>query len=188
MVEPVPPVAPATGGVLRSVLPERSVEDVLAGRLRMTLGSTIFDLPVLTIAQADEWRAKLLSAFGDVMTQLEQEVNIAGVIAFLGSNTASMLALIHEYDRDAILPDDDWIRGHATEPEVLRGFVLILAASFPFIASVLDILSTNPQALGMLIGEFRTPAGGPSSSSLPPTAGPSGKPARRSRMSNSPST
>lgn len=181
-------MAPATGGVLRSILPERSVEDVLAGRLRMTLGGTVFDLPVLTIAQADTWREKLLAAFGDVMNRLESEVNVAGIIAFLGTNTPTMLTLIHDYDRDAILPDDDYIRGHATEPEVLRGFVLILAASFPFIASAIDILATNPQALGMVLSEFKTPAGAPTSISPSPTGGPSEKPARRSRTSNSPST
>lgn len=186
MADQVAPVAPATGGVIRSLLPERSVEDVLAGKLRLVLGGTPFTLDVLTIDKADEWRAGLLVAFGDVVGQLEEQVNVPGVVAFLGSNTASMLVLIRAYDQAGVLPDNDWIRSHATEPEVLRAFVLILAASFPFIASAIDILATNPAALGMVLSEFgpRTPVGSPSSTSPSPTAGPSVKRVARSRTSS----
>ena len=159
---------------------------MLAGKVRLVLGGTEFPLSVLVIEKADEWRDGLLAAFGDVMGQLEKEVNVAGVLAFLGSNTPIMLGLIRDYDIEGKLPDDAWVRSHATEPEVLRGFVLILAASFPFIASAIDILSSNPAALGLVLAEFGTPIrdGKPSSTSPSPTAGPSAKRARPSRTSS----
>lgn len=190
MVEVIPPVPTGAGGVFRSLLPQRSVEDILAGRLPLTLGKTVFPLEVLTIEKADEWRVTLASKFGDVVSALESQTDVAGVLSFLGTNTPTMLELIHQYDVDWKLPDDEWIRSHATEPEVLRGFVLILAACFPFIASALDILAANPGALGMVLSEFgpQTLAGSATNTSPEPTAGPSKRSARRSRTNNSTAT
>jgi hypothetical protein len=186
------PMGP-TGAIWRSLLPERTVEDVLTGVLRMQFGQTEFKVPLLVIEKADEWRESLQREFINVMGALEGQTNAAGVLAFMGAHTPTMLRLIHEYDVADVLPDDDWIRGHANEPEILRAFMLLLAASFPFIAAALDILAANPGALKIVLEEFGPaqppiPAGSPTSTSPGPTAGRSGKSARRSRTSSSRAT
>lgn len=176
----------ASTGVWRSLLPKQAVEDVLAGVLRMKFGASEFAVPVLTIEKADEFRATLLSDAGEVMSGFERQTNTAGVFAFLGSHTPTMLALMRKYDVGGVLPDDEWIRSHASEPEVLRAFMLVLAACFPFIAAALDILAANPDALKMVLEEFgpapkQIPSGSPTTTSPEPTAGPSNRSGRRSR-------
>jgi hypothetical protein len=190
-----PAVTPAAGGVFRSLLPERAVEDVLAGVLRMNFGGSSFTVPVLVIAKADDWRARLNEEFVGVMGALEGQTNAAGVLAFLGSHTPKMIGLIREYDVEGTLPDDEWLRGHATEPEILRAFMLLLAASFPFIAAALDILAANPDALKLVLEEFGPtsnpkliPGGSPLTTSPEPTAGPTKRSGRRSPTSNSQAT
>jgi len=175
-------------------MPERSVEDVLSGVIRLHLGQEEFALNVLVIEKADEWREHLTVAFGDVMTALGEQTNVAGVFAFLGTHTPTMIELIRLYDVEEVLPDEAWIRSHANEPQVLRAFVLVLAACFPFLASALEILANNPGALKVVFEEFgpavRTsiPDGEPSTTSDAPTAGPSAKSARPSRTSSSRAT
>lgn len=194
MDQPIkPPAVTAAGGVFRSLLPERAVEDVLTGTLRMHFGPSEFTLPVLTIEKADAWRESLTKQFAVVVAALEGQTSAAGVLAFLGSHTPSMMELLHEYDSDGLLPDDGWIRSHATEPDILRAFMLVMAASFPFIAAALDILAANPSALGLVLEEFgpvqkATAVGTPSTTLLAPTAGQSKKSGRRSPTSNSSAT
>lgn len=192
MPDTQPPAVPAAGGVWRALIPERTVEDVLAGRLAMHFADSTFVLPVLVIEKADEWRAELMGQFGEVVGQLQSETNTAGVFAFLTTHTPTMMSLIRSYDVSGALPDDAWLRGHATEPEILRAFMLVVAASFPFVAAALDILASNPDALKLVLQEFGTPtpipAGSPSTTLPEPTAGLSPRSARRSRTSNSRAT
>lgn len=182
---------PAAGGIYRSLLPERSVEDVLAGVLRLRLGEGTFPVPVLVIAKADEWRAKLAEEFGQVVGVLEGKTDVAGVLAFAGSHAPTMLKLLRAYDSTGVLPDDDWIFNNATEPQILQAFMLVLAACFPFIAAALDILAANPGALKLVLEEFGPTsrnAGEPTSTLPAPTAGPSRKSGRASRTSSSRAT
>lgn len=192
MAEVTSPPAAVPGGIFRALLPERSVEDVLSGVLTIRLGPSRFALKVLVIDKADEWRASfaekgnhLLSGFGDNFASL------TGGLAFMASQTPVMLELLHEYDADGVLPDDEWIRSHVSEPELIRAFMLVLAASYPFVATVLEILAANPDSLKLVLQEFATSqpgSGSPSTTSPEPTAGPSGKSARRSRTNSSPVT
>lgn len=181
-----------TGGLFRQLLPERSVEDVLTGTLRVRFGGTEFQMPVLVIEKADAWRNRLQSEFVAVVAALDGKTDAAGVLAFMASHTPKMVELLRAYDGSAKLPDDEWLRKNATEPEVLRGFMLVLAASFPFIAAALDILAANPGALKMVLEEFRPApslnSGESTSTSPAPTAGPSNRSARRSRTSSSRAT
>ncbi len=188
-----PPVNP-TGGLIKALLPERAVEDVLTGRLRMVLGGEEFVLPVLTIAKADEWRDTLAATAGNVMGLLEQQATVPSVMAWLSSNTDVLLVLIRAYDVTGVLPDDEWIRENATEPDVLKGFMLLLAASYPFVAAALDILAANPGALRLVLEEFGTPttsqpeSSSPTSTPRPITAGRSRASAKRSPTSSSRAT
>lgn len=174
-----------TGGLLRALLPERSVEDVLAGVLKLKLGDSEFRLPVLVIDKADGWRESLTTKFGGVMGALEGQTTAAGALTFFATQTPMMIEMLREYDINAVLPDDAWIRSHATEPEILRAFMVVLAASFPFVAAALDILAANPGALQMVLKEFRTDSGEPTSTPPGPTGGPRGKSGRRSQTSSS---
>lgn len=160
----------------------------------MRLGKASFEVPVLVIAEADRWREELQREFVLVVAALEGQTNAAGVLAFLTTHTPTMLRLLRSYDAESKLPDDEWIRTNATEADILRAFMLVMAACFPFIAAALEILAANPGALRLVLEEFgpaaATPitAGEHTSTSPEPTAGPSGKSARRSRTSNSRAT
>ncbi len=188
------PSAPETGvgGIFKALLPDRSVEDILRGRLQMVLGDETFVVPVLKIGKADDWRDRLAVEAGATLGLLGEQPNGAAVMGFLGQNSTTLLGLIRAYDVNGVLPTDDWVRENATEPEVVQAFVLCVAASYPFISAALDILAANPGALRIVLEEFGSQprsTSGPSTTSSPTaTAGPSNRSARRSRTSSSRAT
>lgn len=188
MAEQDKPVGSTPTGLFRNLLPERSVEDVLAGVLRMKLGGTEFQVPVLVIEKADAWRDQLAKDFAEVIGALDSKTDPAGVLSFMASQTPKMLSLLRLYDAGAALPDDEWLRRNATEPEVLRAFMLTLAASFPFIAAALDILAANPTALKMVLEEFKPgpsqDSGGSTNTPPAPTGGRRQKSGTRSPTSS----
>jgi hypothetical protein len=186
------PALSGAGGVFRALIPERTTEDVLSGRLRMYLGDEVYQLRVLTIEQSDAWRELVQTKANEILTQLGGETNVAGVLAFMGMHTPTLLELVHEYDVSGVLPDDQWIYKHCTEADILRAFMLCMAAAYPFVTAALEILAANPQALRLVMEEFGTPSqtddGKPITTSQEPSAGPSPKRARRSRTSSSSDT
>jgi hypothetical protein len=187
------PVPAGTGGIFRALVPERTVEDVLASRLRMRFGEQEFVLKVLTIEESDHWRDQVEANASDVLERLGGEANAAGLLTFMGMQTPLLLGLIHEYDVHDILPDDVWLKRNATEPEVLKAFILCVVAAYPFVAAVLEILAANPQALKLVLEEFSTPTSqtgdGKPTTTLPvTTGGRSRKSAGRSQTSSSQAT
>lgn len=105
-------------------LPERRIEDVLAGILRVTLGGETYVLPVRSIASNRRWleslearEGALLAAVGTAGNDLE-----ALTAAIVGSDIGAqeLLDLVIAYDEDHILPPRDQLEEVARPHELLH--------------------------------------------------------------------
>jgi hypothetical protein len=158
--------------MLDKLLPERTFEDILSGRIVVKLDGQDYILPVLGRRETRAWRAKLVERLGVLFTDLGDNVS-----AMLGTLTASsdrMVEMLRLYDGTGVLPDDEAL-DEATDPEILVAFLSVGAAAFPEVAAVIEGFRRLPEnvkseMIGAMRSEIETSAS-PSSSSPPSTAG-----------------
>lgn len=157
---------------LRTLLPERLAEDVLAGRIRLVLGGQDYILPVRTIRENRAWREEMASELGLLTGGLAGIDSAPAIMARLAGATDAMQRLLRAYDGGAVLPDLD----DATEPELLKAMFAVLAAAYPFAAAITDQLMSQPELWAMVMAEIRgTASSQPTSSPPAPTAGRRGR-------------
>lgn len=99
---------------------ERPEDDRAAGVLRLTLGGTPVELPVLRIRQSRLWREQLRATDIEDGEDVERPIQV-------------MLDLVAAYDVTGLLGGRDAIEDRATDAEVYAAFQQMLAASFPFV-------------------------------------------------------
>lgn len=94
--------------MLESFGPERTVEDVLAGRLRVTLGGEQYVLPVRSIASNRRWVESLDAEMGSVLVAVIKagdEMDMSGIgNALLRLPISQLLDLVIAYDEAGVLP------------------------------------------------------------------------------------
>lgn len=147
-----------------SVLPARSDEDILAGRVRLILGGQPFDLPVLTIAANREFKAALLRRGFELLDLLDEKTELGALMRRLAQGTNDQLDCLAWFDERAQLPSREWIEANATEDELWAATKAVIAAAFPFVDGL-------RQAIPTLVNLIRTLQGVFTSSSQPTTAG-----------------
>lgn len=142
--------------LIRSMLPERTAEDVMAGMVRVTLGGRIHTLAVLPIGLNDAWKVRFNESFATVFAAMERpDANAGAIMSFLSGMTDVQIDLLMAYDVRYVgdtddtesagqLPDIAWIRRHSTEPELLRAVLGVTAAAFPFAATIIEMLRESP--------------------------------------------
>lgn len=157
--------------ILAQYLPERSAQDILAGRVRLTLGGQAFDLPALTIAQCDAFRARASAELGQLFGSFEAIESPMQMVAWLGGTTDLQLAILRSFDLGGVLPDDAWVREHATPEAVLRAVFEVTACAFPPFAVALDLIVRNPAAITTLLEAGTAGSSRPTSARRPTTAG-----------------
>lgn len=156
---------------LRQFLPERSAEDILAERIRLTLGGTEYVLPVLTIEQNEAFRVTLNTNLGGLLAGFDQLDSLPSIMARLGQATPVILETLAAYDREGQLPAAAVLRSTCTEVAVSRAFFGVLAAAYPLAAVALDSVLSSPDLLRVIMAGM---AGSsvPSSTPAPRMAGP----------------
>jgi len=162
--------------ILRQFLPERSSEDILAGRIRVTLGGQEHILPVRTIRENRAWKEQLRGQLDRVFGDFATLNNPAAILARVSDATDAQIELVRAYDAGGVLPDLEDV----TEPELLRATFAVLAAAFPLLATAIDQLLDQPELLRLVMAELRNPTSS-TPTSLPPAA--TAGPRRRSRAS-----
>jgi hypothetical protein len=160
-------------------VPELDLADVIAGRIRLTLGGEEYVLPTKTIEQNEEWQAQinrqLLSLLNAAADPKSSDQDMVRLLFAMGPE---MIDLLVSYDQDTI-PAKDVIRAKAQPHEVIRAVATIWANANPLVGA------------GIAGGTTPTPAGptsAPSRPSRPPTAGSRGRSASRSRTRSSSTT
>lgn len=141
---------------------ERSVEDVLAGRLRIRLAGEWHVLPVLTIGQNRDWLASLDAELAPLV---ETEDDLEVVVAQMERLNDRLLDFVYSYDRAGLLPPKEEVEPNVYPHEVLRAVMEVRLAANPTLGFALA------SAVQEARNEASRPASLPTSSQPSPTAG-----------------
>lgn len=162
----------AASGIARiglEALPVRSVADILSGRIQIVLGGIPYIIPVLPKRASREWLARLDERFAAVATALDGAADDAPrILQLLAAHTDYMVEMLHEYDVEKVLPDDEFIDTYATDGEVLAAMVEVWRAANPLAAigaeaAAETMASTSSEPLN----SWPESTGGPLSTSTP---------------------
>lgn len=111
----------------------RSETEILArSGLPIVLGEEVWRVRPRTINANRAWQEQVKNAIGGALENLDETQGVAEVMAMIGASTDTLLDLVIAYDDAGVLPEREWINGHATDHEVLDALVLLLEQSFPF--------------------------------------------------------
>jgi len=132
---------------LSALLPTRSVEDILAERVRLTIGGEEYVLPALSIEQTETWLDGLQTEVNALIGFLEMSGDDGGrIFAELTSKPARLLDYLVSYDQTGVLPDRDVIRRGLTPIGLLRAVLEVWRAANPLVdiglASMTDLLAS----------------------------------------------
>src|SRR5262245_58562624 len=90
---------------LDGVVPTRSAEDILSGRVRVRLGGLTYDLPVLPRRASREWMASVEQRFSELTEALvETENDVASALGLLKAHTDELYGFLLTYDTSHVLP------------------------------------------------------------------------------------
>lgn len=163
---PLPGPAPAEAGpssianVLRAMLPERTLDDIFARRAVMLLGDELVELPVLSINDNERWTATFQAQMDQMTAGLAADANPLSVIAFLQGMPDMQIELLRAYDTTGVLPDDAWIRSHATAPQLITALFVVLAAAFPLAVILLRLALDNADVRTLMAAGLRQSTNG----------------------------
>lgn len=117
--------------MVESLGSERSIDDVLAGRLRVTLGGKEYVLPVRSIASNRRWVEGLDAELGGLLALVSEAGDDYAQLteAFTSVGAEQLLELVLAYDDDHILPPE--IAEEARPHEVLRAVMDIRRVQNP---------------------------------------------------------
>lgn len=143
--EPAPslqiqPVETGVAALLRSLLPARSADDILAGIVRLHFGDQTVFMPVLPIRANREWKELFNERVMRTLASLDEQADAASVLRWMLGMTDQQLALLHAYDRSGVLPSQDWLDENATESELLTALLGCTAAAFPLVATLIELV------------------------------------------------
>jgi hypothetical protein len=157
---------------------KRPAEAILGRTVTLTLGGTVYVLPVLTIAANRKWKADLDSSTASLVEGLtDAGDDIAPLLAALATQTDSLIDLLYSYDTSAVLPERDELEAVAYEDELLAAVQEVWRAANPLVVMALAaaVQTTIPSS----------DSSAPTSTSPPSTDGPPAKSKRKSPTSNS---
>lgn len=128
-------------------LPTRSAADILAGRIRVVLGTTTYDLPVLPRGPSRRWIEQLDVRFALLLASLAEAGNDE-VLEQLTSEADALYEMLLSYDQSSVLPSRDEIDEAATDAQILQAVIEVWRAANPLVASAVATLATAGPSSG----------------------------------------
>jgi hypothetical protein len=183
--------APLTNGLgepTKNPYSERSVADVLAGRIRLRLAGQDYILPVLTIGQNEDWLATLDASLQPL---IEEDLTIEAAVDRLSTFNDKLLDFVYSYDRAHVLPPIKKLRPNVYPHEALIAVMEVRNAANPTLGFALASLMAEARAERAEEAQRIVPDAverARTSSQPPPTAGPSAKSENLPTNSSSSST
>jgi hypothetical protein len=114
-----------------SLLPPRSVEDVLAERVRLVIGGEVYDLPVLSIADNRAWKERMDMELGYLLLRVTVEDDGEAILRLFDSADDLFLDLLVSYDRTGVLPGRDRLEAELTQMALVRAVLEVWRAARP---------------------------------------------------------
>ena len=141
------------------ILPERSAEDIFAGRIRLSLGGAQYVLPTLTIEAEEKWLAGIDGRLGSLLSGVSSaRDDPAMLLGVLSGATGQLLDVLYAYDQTGVLPP--------------RARLVKTARSNALIRAVMEVwVAANPLAGIALLGMRQTNGTSPAATSEPPPNG-----------------
>lgn len=147
-------------------VPTRSAADILAGRVRVTLGGTTHDLPVLPRGPSKRWLEQLDARFATLAAQLSEAADTPAIMGLLVTETDALYDMLLSYDQSGVLPSRDEIDETATDAQILQAVLEVWRAVHPLVDSVTARASaTSGTSSGRPTSPPMPMAGDPSTSS-----------------------
>lgn len=150
--------------MLESFGPERTVEDVLAGRLRVTLGGETYVLPVRSIASNRRWVESLdAEMIGLLVAVSEAGDDITSIMSgFMQIGAEQLLNLVIAYDETGVLPPREQLEEVVRPHETLMAVMGIRRVQNPLADAGLAAMLNTELIAGMQL---------PAPTNSPPTNG-----------------
>lgn len=148
---PEPQPRPNGGSPLPGLPTERSIADVIAGRLRLRLAGREWILPVLSVGENEDWWAELDGYYAAILADVPAEDLEAMWAAVASLGPDRLLGFLHSYDKSGVLPRTDEFRRSVYPGELLLAvWEVRLAANptqhFAFNAAVEDVVTQGVRA------------------------------------------
>jgi len=115
------------------VAPTRSTADILAGRIRITIGRNEHVLPVLTRAAESRWLASLDASFNAYAAALDSAPDSGVALGLLAAHPDELYEMLLAYDETHVLPSHaEWIET-GTSAEVVYAILEVWRAANPLL-------------------------------------------------------
>jgi hypothetical protein len=115
-----------------SILPPRSIEDLLGERVRLVIGGQEFVLPVPVISVAERWKADLDATMTRLLDGASSD-DPGATLDALASDAGPFLDLLASFDVDGVLPTADVIRETTTPLGLLLAVLEVWRAVNPLV-------------------------------------------------------
>lgn len=127
-----------------SLLPPRSIEDILAERIRLDIGGVVYDLPVLPIRENRVWKERMDLELGFLFAQLSVTDDTDAVLGLFDGSEALFMDLLTSYDTTGVLPPPDAIEAGLSPLGLIRAVLEVWRAARPLADIAVTGLSLTP--------------------------------------------
>lgn len=141
--------------LMPEVVPTRTAADILAGRIRVLLGTTTYELPVLARGPSRRWLTGLDLRFATLAADLDEAgADTPAIMQRLVAETDALYDLLRSYDATGVLPPADELAEVASDAQVLHAVLEVWRAIHP-LADTLTAAAAAPTA-GTALGQPST--------------------------------
>lgn len=153
------------------LLPPRPVEDILAERVRLTIGGEVIDLPVLTIAENRAWKERSDRELGLLIALISTEDDLSVVLERFDGYDHTLMDLLLSYDTQGVLPPREELEAGLTPLGLFRAVLEVWRAARPLADIARTGMTTTPTPATASLGQrihswLRSTVGLPGSSSV----------------------
>ena len=121
-------------GAFGSLLPPRPVEDILAERVRLSIGGKVYDLPALSIEANEAWLVTLNEDVSGLLGGLNAAgEDAAGIIGMLAAEPDRLVDLLYSYDQSSVLLPREELRRAVTPLGLIRIVAEVWRAANPLV-------------------------------------------------------
>jgi hypothetical protein len=113
------------------ILPPRSVEDILAERIRLVIGGETYDLPVLPIRENRAWKERMDLELGWLVAKVSSDADASVILRLFDGSEALFMDLLQSYDTSGVLPPREVIEAGLTPLGLIRAVLEVWRAARP---------------------------------------------------------
>ena len=128
---------------LTDLLPARSVEDILAERVRLSVGGQEYILPSLNLDDTEAWLAAINAEVAGLLASADGDADLGPLLSELQARQGRMVELLVSYDKTGVLPPVEELRKGLTPMGLIRAVLEVWRAANPLVDIALTGLSTS---------------------------------------------